>query len=287
MSSPVYELLKRPDELFVVEHAHLQPRFVEDSVRIALGSARRAARARGRRLPLLAAGQPRDDPRPRRARRALRNGRRAARRAARAPSRPAAHRARRLARRVARTTSLRRRCRAGAGSGSRSRQAGGSMFARWRTMTAPLRRAANTITGHGSPSASRERTAGDARPRSTRREAYRVSEEDDDPEASPMRRAGATPKNAPARGRDHLAAPEARGRAAASARASPPRRRGRRRGGRRAARRVAPARSPSRRRAGRRAARSRRPKARQTFVAPMLPLPTVRMSSPFASRTSQ
>jgi GTP cyclohydrolase I/GTP cyclohydrolase-4 len=36
MSSPVYELLKRPDELFVVEHAHLRPRFVEDSVRAAL-----------------------------------------------------------------------------------------------------------------------------------------------------------------------------------------------------------------------------------------------------------
>jgi GTP cyclohydrolase I/GTP cyclohydrolase-4 len=36
MSSPIYELLKRPDELFVVEHAHLQPRFVEDSVRMAL-----------------------------------------------------------------------------------------------------------------------------------------------------------------------------------------------------------------------------------------------------------
>ena len=36
MSSPVYELMKRPDELFVVEHAHLQPRFVEDSVRHAL-----------------------------------------------------------------------------------------------------------------------------------------------------------------------------------------------------------------------------------------------------------
>jgi GTP cyclohydrolase-4 len=36
MSAPVYELLKRPDELFVVEHAHLQPRFVEDSVRLAL-----------------------------------------------------------------------------------------------------------------------------------------------------------------------------------------------------------------------------------------------------------
>src|SRR4029079_3220867 len=38
MSSPIYELLKRPDELFVVEHAHLQPRFVEDSVRIALAT---------------------------------------------------------------------------------------------------------------------------------------------------------------------------------------------------------------------------------------------------------
>ena len=32
-------LLKRPDELFVVEHAHLQPRFVEDSVRHALRDA--------------------------------------------------------------------------------------------------------------------------------------------------------------------------------------------------------------------------------------------------------
>ncbi len=38
MSSPIYELLKRPDELFVVEHAHLQPRFVEDSVRHALSA---------------------------------------------------------------------------------------------------------------------------------------------------------------------------------------------------------------------------------------------------------
>jgi GTP cyclohydrolase I/GTP cyclohydrolase-4 len=39
MSAPIYELLKRPDELFVVEHAHLQPRFVEDSVREALATA--------------------------------------------------------------------------------------------------------------------------------------------------------------------------------------------------------------------------------------------------------
>ena len=34
----MFELLKRPDELFVVEHAHLQPRFVEDSVRVAIKS---------------------------------------------------------------------------------------------------------------------------------------------------------------------------------------------------------------------------------------------------------
>jgi GTP cyclohydrolase IV len=39
MSSPVYELLKRPDELFVVEHAHLTPLFVEDSVRLMVKAA--------------------------------------------------------------------------------------------------------------------------------------------------------------------------------------------------------------------------------------------------------
>jgi GTP cyclohydrolase I/GTP cyclohydrolase-4 len=38
MSAPVYELLKRPDELHVVEQAHRRPLFVEDSVRIALKS---------------------------------------------------------------------------------------------------------------------------------------------------------------------------------------------------------------------------------------------------------
>ena len=31
--------MKRPDELFVVEHAHLQPRFVEDSVRLSIKGA--------------------------------------------------------------------------------------------------------------------------------------------------------------------------------------------------------------------------------------------------------
>src|SRR5439155_24961199 len=38
MSSPIYTLLKRPDELFVVEHAHLTPRFVEDSVRLMIAN---------------------------------------------------------------------------------------------------------------------------------------------------------------------------------------------------------------------------------------------------------
>jgi len=36
MSAPVYGLLKRPDELEVVEQAHSHARFVEDSVRLAL-----------------------------------------------------------------------------------------------------------------------------------------------------------------------------------------------------------------------------------------------------------
>ena len=39
MSAPVYALLKRPDEVFVVEHAHLQPRFAEDSVRHSIAGA--------------------------------------------------------------------------------------------------------------------------------------------------------------------------------------------------------------------------------------------------------
>jgi GTP cyclohydrolase IV len=38
MSSETYDLLKRPDELFVVEKAHRHPRFVEDAVREMLGN---------------------------------------------------------------------------------------------------------------------------------------------------------------------------------------------------------------------------------------------------------
>ena len=98
MSSPIYELLKRPDELFVVEHAHLQPRFVEDSVRIALKRALDAYPELGRRrLPLRAPGQLRDDPHPRRRRRALRHRRRAARGARERRRGGAAHRAPRVA----------------------------------------------------------------------------------------------------------------------------------------------------------------------------------------------
>ena len=80
MSSPVYELLKRPDELFVVEHAHLQPRFVEDSVRFALkATIDRYPELADARLPLRAAGEPRDDPPPRRGGGADGHGRRGAR----------------------------------------------------------------------------------------------------------------------------------------------------------------------------------------------------------------
>ena len=88
MSAPVFELLKRPDELFVVEHAHLQPRFVEDSVRLALGSAGRLP-ALADEDSLLTPGQPGDDPHARRGRRAAWNGARAPRRAGR--HEPAAH----------------------------------------------------------------------------------------------------------------------------------------------------------------------------------------------------
>ena len=101
MSAPVYELLKRPDELFVVEHAHLRPRFVEDSVRVALSELLDAEPALGRRrLRPLTPGEPRDDPRPRRRRGALGHGRRAPRRAGRRRRDAAADDARGLAQRA-------------------------------------------------------------------------------------------------------------------------------------------------------------------------------------------
>jgi GTP cyclohydrolase IV len=42
MSAPIFALLKRPDELHVVEQAHLHPRFVEDSVRYMVAGALQA-----------------------------------------------------------------------------------------------------------------------------------------------------------------------------------------------------------------------------------------------------
>ena len=63
MSSEIYELMKRPDEVEVVEKAHRDPRFVEDCVREMVRmavepSSARSATTRSSRPP----GEPRDDP---------------------------------------------------------------------------------------------------------------------------------------------------------------------------------------------------------------------------------
>ena len=87
MSAPIYELLKRPDELFVVEHAHLRPRFVEDSVRHALRDPLDSlSRVRRGRLRPRAPAQPGDDPHARCRRRADRDDRGAPRRVGRQPA---------------------------------------------------------------------------------------------------------------------------------------------------------------------------------------------------------
>ena len=93
MSAPILALLKRPDELYVVEQAHLHPMFVEDSVRAMVqGVIERYPRARGRRARRRPSGELRDDPQPRRRGRAHRAARRAARRgAARRTRRRAPH----------------------------------------------------------------------------------------------------------------------------------------------------------------------------------------------------
>ena len=63
MSSEIYELMKRPDEVEVVEKAHRRPRFVEDCVReMVRMAAERFAALGEQRLPLGAPGEPRDDP---------------------------------------------------------------------------------------------------------------------------------------------------------------------------------------------------------------------------------
>ena len=73
MSSEIYELMKRSDEVEVVEKAHRRPRFVEDCVReMIAGVVARVPRARRRELRLRAPGEPRDDPPAQRRRRAPR-----------------------------------------------------------------------------------------------------------------------------------------------------------------------------------------------------------------------
>ncbi len=77
MSSEIYELMKRPDEQYVVDRAHRRPRFVEDSVReMVRGALERFPELPDGRLRARAPGQLRDHPHPRRRGRALRRGRR-------------------------------------------------------------------------------------------------------------------------------------------------------------------------------------------------------------------
>ena len=105
MSSEIFELMKRPDEVAVVEKAHRRPRFVEDCVREMVRMASSVRRARHDAFVLGPPGEPRDDPPAQRGRRALRPAGRAARtrcdRRARGASRDDARVAReRLARRA-------------------------------------------------------------------------------------------------------------------------------------------------------------------------------------------
>ena len=78
MSSEIYELMKRPDELEVVEKAHRQPRFVEDCARDGAPGRGPIRVARPGGLRDGAPGEPRDDPPPQRRGRAPRPDGRAA-----------------------------------------------------------------------------------------------------------------------------------------------------------------------------------------------------------------
>ena len=189
MSSPIYELLKRPDELFVVEHAHLQPRFVEDSVRISLRSA--LERYRSSTTPtFLLARQLNFETIHSHDVVAERYGTVGELRARARERRPAArtHRATRVARRYRRWNRKR------LSVPERSR----AMFARCSTTTATAAAAAKTITGHGLA----EQRGDDRqrqRPRASRR--ARRSGRAGTRRARPRRRSppttGATPRNAP------------------------------------------------------------------------------------------
>ena len=79
MSSEIYELMKRSDEVEVVEKAHLHPRFVEDCVREMVRMATERFESVGEEeLHLGAPGEPRDDPQAQRRGGAPRHARRAA-----------------------------------------------------------------------------------------------------------------------------------------------------------------------------------------------------------------
>ena len=63
MSSEIYELMKRSDEVEVVEKAHRRPRFVEDCVReMVAGVVNRFGELDGREVSCCPPGEPRDDP---------------------------------------------------------------------------------------------------------------------------------------------------------------------------------------------------------------------------------
>ncbi len=90
MSSEIYELMKRSDEVEVVEKAHRRPRFVEDCVREMVAGVVRALPGAGRaQLRVGAPGEPRDDPPAQRRRRTPRAAGGAPRRARHRPPRRA------------------------------------------------------------------------------------------------------------------------------------------------------------------------------------------------------
>ena len=76
MSSEIYELMKRSDEVEVVEKAHRRPRFVEDCVReMIAGVVARFPQLDGASFVSRPPGEPRDDPPAQRRRRAPRAAR--------------------------------------------------------------------------------------------------------------------------------------------------------------------------------------------------------------------
>ena len=244
MSAPIYDLLKRPDELFVVEHAHLQPRFVEDSVR---ARAARRARRRSRSSTTTTSSS---------------RGRSTSRRSTSTTSSPSASgtvgelrgelatgepapRQTTLAAWLAGSYDARQG--AAARSGARCRARRRRMFWRCSDDHRSGRRAiAKTTIGHGSPKSSDERARSATRGHDRRDR--RVARQRRRPRSRPRRSraptSGASARVAPPASRPSSRPSRSRGRAAARGRSSPQRRRGRRRARRRPRARAAPAANP-------------------------------------------